>query len=138
MTWWWICALFHFIADPEASGPFLSTAALTQPTAPRPDNCSSVSQSSLRSAEVSNTKGRYPWPFLCTPVSMAFLSVFTPVLAVVLCLVIGFVLVKSWDTETTSTSPGKSKGATKGEKRPWVDQDLQDDTEITAKEDGES
>lgn len=67
---------------------------------------------------------------------MAFLSVFTPVLAVVLCLVIGFVLVKSWDTETTS--PGKSKGATKGEKRPWVDQDLQDDTEITAKEDGES
>ncbi|KAL3979847.1 KRAB domain-containing zinc finger protein [Sarotherodon galilaeus] len=66
---------------------------------------------------------------------MALLSVFTPILAVVLCLVIGFVLVKSWDTETTSTSPGKSKGATKGEKRPWVDQDLQDDTEITAKED---
>lgn len=36
MTWWWICALFRFIADPEASGPFHSTAALTQPTAPAP------------------------------------------------------------------------------------------------------
>uniref|UniRef100_A0A3Q0SGP6 iodotyrosine deiodinase n=1 Tax=Amphilophus citrinellus TaxID=61819 RepID=A0A3Q0SGP6_AMPCI len=65
---------------------------------------------------------------------MALLSVFTPVLAVVLCLVIGFMLVKSRETETSSTSPSKTKGGTKGEKRPWVDQDLQDDTDTTAKE----
>ncbi|XP_040919694.1 iodotyrosine deiodinase 1 [Toxotes jaculatrix] len=63
---------------------------------------------------------------------MALLSVLTPVLAVVLCLVIGFTLVKSRGTETTtSTSPAKSKAASKSDFRPWVDQDLQDDTEIT-------
>ncbi|XP_037605894.1 iodotyrosine deiodinase 1 [Sebastes umbrosus] len=69
---------------------------------------------------------------------MTFLSVFTPVLAVVLCLVIGFMLVvRSRETETTSTSPtapGKTEGASKVDFRPWVDQDLQDDTDITAKE----
>ncbi|XP_045916759.1 iodotyrosine deiodinase 1 [Micropterus dolomieu] len=66
---------------------------------------------------------------------MALLSVLTPVLAVVLCLVIGFMLVKS--RETTSTYPGKAEGTPKAEFRPWVDQDLQDDTEITADEDGD-
>ncbi|KAG7240577.1 hypothetical protein INR49_026726 [Caranx melampygus] len=64
---------------------------------------------------------------------MALLSVLTPVLAVVLCLVVGFMLVKSRDSETTSTPPDKTKAAS----RPWVDQDLQDDTEITATEDGD-
>ncbi|XP_038582726.1 iodotyrosine deiodinase 1 [Micropterus salmoides] len=66
---------------------------------------------------------------------MALLSVLTPVLAVVLCLVIGFMLVKS--RETTSTYPGKAEGKPKAEFRPWVDQDLQDETEITADEDGD-
>ncbi|XP_019947338.1 iodotyrosine deiodinase [Paralichthys olivaceus] len=60
---------------------------------------------------------------------MALLSILTPALVVVLCLVIGFMLFKS--QETTSTSPAQ----TSAESRPWVDQDLQDDTEITAKED---
>uniref|UniRef100_A0A4W6EDI1 iodotyrosine deiodinase n=1 Tax=Lates calcarifer TaxID=8187 RepID=A0A4W6EDI1_LATCA len=62
---------------------------------------------------------------------MALLSVLTPVLAAVLCLVIGYMLVKSRETETTSTPPV----TTKADLRPWVDQDLQDDTEVTARED---
>ncbi|XP_049915068.1 iodotyrosine deiodinase 1 [Epinephelus moara] len=65
---------------------------------------------------------------------MALLSVLTPVLAVVLCLLIGFMLVRSRETETTSTSV-KTERASNAGFRPWVDQDLQDDTEITAKED---
>lgn len=67
---------------------------------------------------------------------MAFLSVLTPVLAAVLCMVMGFIFVKSRQTETTSQ--GKTKGGSKAGFRPWVDQDLQDDTEITAREDGKS
>ncbi|GAA6229234.1 iodotyrosine deiodinase 1 [Lates japonicus] len=62
---------------------------------------------------------------------MALLSVLTPVLAAVLCLVIGYMLVKSRETETTSTPPV----TTKADFRPWVDQDLQDNTEATARED---
>lgn len=69
---------------------------------------------------------------------MALLSVLTPVLAAVLCLVIGVMLVKSRETETTSTSLGKTKGASKADFRPWVDQDLQDDTETTVRADGKS
>ncbi|XP_069014447.1 iodotyrosine deiodinase [Embiotoca jacksoni] len=65
---------------------------------------------------------------------MALLSVLTPVLAVVLCLMVGFMLLKSRDT---STSPGKTKGGSEVDSRPWVDQDLQDDTEIRAKEGGD-
>lgn len=66
---------------------------------------------------------------------MALLSVLTPVLAVVLCLVVGFMLFKSRDSENTSTPPNKTH---KAASRPWVDQDLQDDTETTATEDGRS
>ncbi|XP_072218806.1 iodotyrosine deiodinase [Leuresthes tenuis] len=62
---------------------------------------------------------------------MALLSVLTPVLAVVLCLVIGFMVVKSRETETSSRAKLKTKGASKADLRPWVDQDLQDDTEST-------
>lgn len=62
---------------------------------------------------------------------MALLSVLTPVLALVLCLVIGFLL-RSKNTETTSRAPGQNKGVSKTDFRPWVDQDLQDDTEVTA------
>ncbi|XP_028253303.1 iodotyrosine deiodinase [Parambassis ranga] len=62
---------------------------------------------------------------------MALLSVLTPVLAAILCLVVGFLFMKS--RETSSTSKTKVV-ASKVESRPWVDQDLQDDTEITARE----
>ncbi|KAM6992133.1 iodotyrosine deiodinase [Tautogolabrus adspersus] len=67
---------------------------------------------------------------------MALLSVLTPVLAVVLCLVLGFMLVKSREAKTSSTSGIKTEAASKAKDfKPWVDQDLQDDTETTAKED---
>nr|XP_020497676.1 iodotyrosine deiodinase 1 [Labrus bergylta] len=67
---------------------------------------------------------------------MALLSVLTPVLAVVLCLVLGFMLVKSRETKTSSTSERKTEVASKAKDfKPWVDQDLQDDTETTARED---
>ncbi|XP_059213020.1 iodotyrosine deiodinase 1 [Centropristis striata] len=66
---------------------------------------------------------------------MVLLSALTPVLVVVLCLVIGFLLLRSRGTETTQNSKGKTERVTKADFRPWVDQDLQDDTEITAKED---
>lgn len=62
---------------------------------------------------------------------MALLSVLTPVLAAVLCLVAGLMLVKS--RETKNTSQGKSGASTTVEHRPWVDQDLQDDTEVSIK-----
>lgn len=62
---------------------------------------------------------------------MALLSVLTPVLAAVLCLVAGLLLVKS--RETKNTSQGKSGASTTVEHRPWVDQDLQDDTEGSIK-----
>ena len=68
---------------------------------------------------------------------MALLSVLTPVLVVVLCLVIGFMLVRSRETETPLTSSRKTEAVSKQDSRPWVDQDLQDDTEIT-KADGKS
>lgn len=64
---------------------------------------------------------------------MALLSVLTPVLALVLCLVIGYMVVKSRDPESTSRSPGQ---AAKVDSRPWIDQDLQDDTEDAHREDG--
>ncbi|XP_008311489.1 iodotyrosine deiodinase isoform X2 [Cynoglossus semilaevis] len=54
---------------------------------------------------------------------MALLSVLTPVLVVIFCLVLGFMLLKSQQTAPI-TNP-----------RPWVDQDLQDSTETTEKED---
>lgn len=66
---------------------------------------------------------------------MVLLSVLTPVLALILCLVLGFMLVQSRGSEATSTE--KNKGATKGDFRPWVDQDLQDDTEVGAEGEGE-
>lgn len=62
---------------------------------------------------------------------MALLSVLTPVLAAVLCLVVGLTLVKS--RETKNTSRGKSGASSTVEHRPWVDQDLQDDTEGSMK-----
>lgn len=64
---------------------------------------------------------------------MADLSVLTPVLALVLCLLIAYMLVTPRDAESTSRLPGQ---AAKVDSRPWVDQDLQDDTEHSQREDG--
>lgn len=54
---------------------------------------------------------------------MALLSALTPVLAALLCLLIGFMFVKSKGSEH------KTRENPKAEFRPWVDQDLQDNTE---------
>lgn len=64
---------------------------------------------------------------------MAVLSVLTPVLVAVLCLVIGFIFVKS------NGSRDKRQENSKADFRPWVDQDLQDNTEVTEnnEDDGE-
>ncbi|KAM4712494.1 iodotyrosine deiodinase [Anableps anableps] len=62
---------------------------------------------------------------------MALLSVLTPVLALVLCLVAGFLFLKSRAPEISPRGAGLAKGPPKKDFRPWVDQDLQDDTEIT-------
>lgn len=64
---------------------------------------------------------------------MALMSVLTPVLALVLCLAIGYMLLKSRDTESTPSLP---KEAAKVDFRPWVDQDLQDDAEHEQQKDG--
>ncbi|CAG09080.1 unnamed protein product, partial [Tetraodon nigroviridis] len=60
---------------------------------------------------------------------MALLSVLTPVLALLLCLVVGYMLLKSRHAESTSGQEAKV------DSRPWVDQDLQDDTEHAQRED---
>lgn len=67
------------------------------------------------------------------PTVMALLSFLTPVLALVVCLLIGYMLVKSRDAESTPRLPGQ---AAKVESRPWVDQHLQDGTEHAQPEEG--
>uniref|UniRef100_A0A3Q2T0N1 iodotyrosine deiodinase n=1 Tax=Fundulus heteroclitus TaxID=8078 RepID=A0A3Q2T0N1_FUNHE len=62
---------------------------------------------------------------------MALLSVLTPALALVLCMVVGFLFLKSRAPGTSPQGAGQAKAASEKEFRPWVDQDLQDDTEIT-------
>ncbi|XP_076025583.1 iodotyrosine deiodinase [Genypterus blacodes] len=66
---------------------------------------------------------------------MALLTVLTPVLAAVLCLVIGFILMK---LPGRVTKPQRGdKGGSNTDSRPWVDQDLQDGTENTPRHDKE-
>lgn len=55
---------------------------------------------------------------------MVFLSALTPVLVAVLCVVIGLMFVKS------NGSRDKTQEKPKTDFRPWVDQDLQDNTEL--------
>ncbi|MED6283806.1 hypothetical protein CHARACLAT_012693 [Characodon lateralis] len=62
---------------------------------------------------------------------MALLSVLTPVLALVLCLVVGFLFLKSRAPETSPRGADQPKDPSEKDFRPWVDQDLHDDTEIT-------
>ncbi|XP_056151029.1 iodotyrosine deiodinase 1 [Lampris incognitus] len=55
----------------------------------------------------------------------------TPVLVAVLCVVIAVIITTSRKTETTESA---AEVPSEAEARPWADQDLQDDTEISAKE----
>ncbi|XP_048035081.1 iodotyrosine deiodinase 1 [Megalobrama amblycephala] len=59
---------------------------------------------------------------------MAVFSTLTPVFVAVLCVIIGFLFKNSQRRETRSKQ--KRSGDTA---RPWVDEDLQDDTEISRK-----
>ncbi|KAK7906837.1 hypothetical protein WMY93_015449 [Mugilogobius chulae] len=59
---------------------------------------------------------------------MALLSALTPVLAAVLCVIIGFMFVKSRGSEVKTQAKPKDF-------RPWVDQDLQDNTDGHGKND---
>ncbi|XP_012687512.1 iodotyrosine deiodinase 1 [Clupea harengus] len=61
---------------------------------------------------------------------MALVSSLTPVFVAVLCVVIAFVLRSFQKTKTTSKPDSKSTR----EARPWVDEDLKDDTEISSKD----
>lgn len=70
---------------------------------------------------------------------MTFASALTPVFVAVLCVVIAFVVRSLQNTETTSNpqqSHKKVDSRSTTEARPWVDQDLQDNTEITSKDNG--
>lgn len=62
---------------------------------------------------------------------MAVFSTLTPVFVAVLCVIIGFLFKNSQRRETRSKQ--KRSGETA---RPWVDEDLQDDTEISRKHNG--
>ncbi|KAG9269007.1 iodotyrosine deiodinase 1 [Astyanax mexicanus] len=64
---------------------------------------------------------------------MALISAFTPVFVAVLCGIIAFFFFRtSWRSESSS---GQNPPRTSGESsRPWVDEDLQDDTEISGKD----
>lgn len=62
---------------------------------------------------------------------MAVFSSLTPVFVAVLCVIIGFLFKNSQRRE--SKSKQKRSGETD---RPWVDEDLQDDTEISRKHNG--
>lgn len=63
-------------------------------------------------------------PLGCSSAVMALLSALTPVLVAVLCVVIGLIFVKS------NSARDKTREKPKADFRPWVDQDLQDNTEL--------
>ncbi|TSL61176.1 Iodotyrosine deiodinase 1 [Bagarius yarrelli] len=66
---------------------------------------------------------------------MILISTLTPVFVAVLCVILACMW-KSW--HRSEESPPERSGAGKGtESRPWVDEDLQDDTEISGKENEE-
>ncbi|KAM4633896.1 iodotyrosine deiodinase isoform 1-T1 [Polymixia lowei] len=64
---------------------------------------------------------------------MAFLSTLTPVFVAVLCVVIACIIINTRKTGTASTADTKGESKPAAKSRPWVDQDLQDDTEINLK-----
>lgn len=66
---------------------------------------------------------------LSSGIVMLALPVLTAVLALVLCLVMGFLVARSHLTKTAADPRG-------GQTRPWVDQDLKDDSEVESKEHG--
>nr|XP_057912727.1 iodotyrosine deiodinase 1 [Doryrhamphus excisus] len=64
---------------------------------------------------------------------MAVFSVLTPFLALVLCVVSGILVLRS-RRQSKVVDP---RGKTQADFKPWVDQDLQDDSEVPTREDEE-
>uniref|UniRef100_A0AAZ3NWU7 Iodotyrosine deiodinase 1 n=1 Tax=Oncorhynchus tshawytscha TaxID=74940 RepID=A0AAZ3NWU7_ONCTS len=64
---------------------------------------------------------------------MALLSTLTPVFVAVLCVILVFLFKTSQKKENKAVKPERKPEA---EARPWVDEDLQDDTEIRHKDEG--
>ncbi|KAA0706644.1 Iodotyrosine deiodinase 1 [Triplophysa tibetana] len=62
---------------------------------------------------------------------MALFSSLTPVFVAVLCVIIGFIIKNSQKKDESRSKEKRSDG---GKVRPWVDEDLQDDTEINSKD----
>ncbi|CAH2249391.1 iodotyrosine deiodinase 1 [Pelobates cultripes] len=66
---------------------------------------------------------------------MAIFSFLTPVLAAVICVLIVIILQSRKKSKASSAQSNKNNNI-KQESRPWVDEDLQDNTDIVADEDG--
>lgn len=67
---------------------------------------------------------------------MALMSTLTPVFVAILCILIAFIFKTQRRSESSSAQKSSSGGGKETEARPWVDEDLQDDTEISARETG--
>lgn len=67
---------------------------------------------------------------------MALISTLTPVFVAVLCVLIAFIFKTQRRSETSSGQKSPSTGGVAPQARPWVDEDLQDDTEISGRENG--
>ncbi|MCJ8741977.1 hypothetical protein PDJAM_G00076800 [Pangasius djambal] len=65
---------------------------------------------------------------------MALISTLTPVFVAILCVVVAFILKTRRRSESSSAQKSSSGGGSGAEARPWVDEDLQDDTEISGRE----
>ncbi|XP_053499136.1 iodotyrosine deiodinase 1 [Ictalurus furcatus] len=68
---------------------------------------------------------------------MALISTLTPVFVAILCVVIAFIFKTQRSSESSSAQKSSSGGGSGKEARPWVDEDLQDDTEISGRENEE-
>lgn len=64
---------------------------------------------------------------------MALLSSLTPLFVAALCVILVFLFKSSQKKENEAVKPEWKPTA---ESRPWVDEDLQDDTEIRHKDEG--
>ncbi|KAI5609162.1 iodotyrosine deiodinase 1 [Silurus asotus] len=69
---------------------------------------------------------------------MALISTLTPVFVAILCVVVAFILKTKRRSESPSAQKSSSGLGKRTEDRPWVDDDLQDDTEITGPENEEN
>lgn len=67
---------------------------------------------------------------------MVFISTLTPVFVAILCVIIAFIFKTQRRSESSSAQESSTGGGRGSEARPWVDEDLQDDTDISGRENG--